>query len=381
MTRTASSHSRHCPKCRQPLRHVHRTEAERLASPATARYACTSEGCGWSGLLQQGAPRRKPSPVATLGAWTAAARGGVERLRSAIERSPVVLLAVGAGVVLTVLAGRHVAGETQPPRADGMILLAPGEHHDGDTPAADDPLLIQPDVRSHQTAVVGMLTVRNGCVWGQPGRNPYRGTVEEALVTARLPPEVVQRIALKAMQGQPDDRLEISNAGIRGIRHGRQFDAGNVAMTYGRTLCVNTQVNFKDGRVEPGSLYQATDSKGRDYAVMVPDVCGNVSVLGPWGERTRPVVGGVVGERERTNTPGRPTVLGVIGERPKPDLTPVPVLDQRRPRSFTASRLPNGPDALVTRTAINSVPEPSTLACVAAALAVMVLIRGRKTRT
>jgi hypothetical protein len=39
-------------------------------------------------------------------------------------------------------------------------------------------------------------------------------------------------------------------------------------------------VNFKRDHFERASLYQAADYRGRVHSVMIPDVCGNVSVLG-----------------------------------------------------------------------------------------------------
>lgn len=68
---------------------------------------------------------------------------------------------------------------------------------------------------------------------------------------------------------------------------GREFDPQRLLLTHGRTLCLNARVNFAPGHVEGADLYEATDARGRRHAVMVPDVCGNVSVLGERGERKR----------------------------------------------------------------------------------------------
>jgi hypothetical protein len=57
-------------------------------------------------------------------------------------------------------------------------------------------------------------------------------------------------------------------------------------MTYGRTLCVNTKVNFRPGHVEKAALYEVNDATGKRHSVMVPEVCGNVSVLSDRGRRT-----------------------------------------------------------------------------------------------
>jgi hypothetical protein len=69
------------------------------------------------------------------------------------------------------------------------------------------------------------------------------------------------------------------------VHDAREFDPKRVAMTFGRTLCVNTRVNFQPGHVERADLFEATDSLGNNYSVMVPYVCGNVSVLGERAER------------------------------------------------------------------------------------------------
>ena len=53
------------------------------------------------------------------------------------------------------------------------------------------------------------------------------------------------------------------------------------------TLCFNTRVNFHDGHVEKADMYEARDARGRDYAIMVPYVCNNVSVLAERRRRPR----------------------------------------------------------------------------------------------
>ena len=123
------------------------------------------------------------------------------------------------------------------------------------------------------------LALRQHCTWGQPGRSPYKGTVEEALRTAHVPESVVQKVAERVRLKNSNGRLVINNKSIRLVGSKRQFSSANVTMTYGRTLCVETKVHFKKGHSELADLYDATDEQGKRYAVMVPDVCGNVSVL------------------------------------------------------------------------------------------------------
>jgi hypothetical protein len=133
------------------------------------------------------------------------------------------------------------------------------------------------------------LQLRQDCAWGDPGRNPYRGTIEQALEGARLPPDVVTRLAGMIRAGEATDRLEITNDAIRAVHQYREYEPRSIAMTFGKTLCVNTRVNFKPGHMERADLYEVADASGATYSVMVPYVCGNVSVLGDRAERGDPI--------------------------------------------------------------------------------------------
>ncbi len=171
----------------------------------------------------------------------------------------------------------------------GARLFAPGEVFDGEALPAAHPLLVtamfpvETEPASSNTpppSTAAPLSLRRFCAWGRPGRMPYRGTVDEALRAVQLPPSVREQIVAAVADGHATARLVIGNDGIRAVAEPREFDPGRFAMTYGRTLCLGTRVNFKPGHVEMASLYEATDpASGRLYSVMVPDVCGNVSVL------------------------------------------------------------------------------------------------------
>lgn len=277
-----------CPACGRKVRRVHRTEddMESRFAESMARYRCVNERCGWNDLLPMhlpaAAPRARPrigrrrAPIGFAGVRNAG--------RQLLRAWPLLLAGVATAVVVSYRLPSNASPATD---AHSTLPLKTGEHHDGVEITADHPLLkaAQDPVSS---AGVQRLSLKQGCAWGLPGRNPYRGSVEQALVTAKLPAEVIQRISGKVSAGQLDDRLEITNAGIRSERdEQREFESRNVAMTYGNTLCVNTRVNFKRGHVERASLYEAADNKGNLYSVMVPDVCGNVSVLGARMERKR----------------------------------------------------------------------------------------------
>jgi hypothetical protein len=283
---------RPCPDCGAALQRVRRTDEERALAQAQglARYACQASACGWAGLLPASgraariAAARRPS-VAVPGlvrALVARARG--------TRWLPLALAAAAGGVMATVVL--QLATHSAPAQAQ----LVPGESHDGDALPASHPLLAMaatgvalseadaPAAAAAGSAPPGKattaLSLRRGCAWGKPGRNPYRGTVAQALSAARLPPEVIRAIAAQVSSGQPVDELVITPQQMRAQRSGRQFDPHNIAMTYGTTLCVGTRVNFVPGHSERAALYEARDKSGRNYAVMVPQVCGNVSVIG-----------------------------------------------------------------------------------------------------
>ena len=88
---------------------------------------------------------------------------------------------------------------------------------------------------------------------------PYRGTVDEALRAVQIPTAVRQQIVAAVANGHASERLTIANDGIRALSSGREFDPRRFAMSYGRTLCLGTRVNFKPGHVEPASLFEAQD--------------------------------------------------------------------------------------------------------------------------
>jgi hypothetical protein len=253
----------HCPVCGMSLTRVHRDALDRWVSlfRSVHRYRCGQ--CHWEGLLGRDGPAPAPKAVTwrsrllwmTLGAVCAlgAVQGARWALRAQDQRPAAV-------------AGPAVEAEQAPPGAD-----------------FDGEMLPPTDVRVQQNR--SPLALRRSCAWGVPGGNPYRGTVTQALQAAGLPAEVVRDIAERAEHGWTATQVEITRTGIRTLDHRREFGAQIPAMAFGSTLCFDTRVNFKPGHVEYATLYESADSQGRTYTVMVPFVCGNVSVLGQRGER------------------------------------------------------------------------------------------------
>jgi hypothetical protein len=230
------------------------------------RFRCVSADCGWEGIISTD---WMPHSVRTQSAMTWFAR--------------LTWMVVGVAVALVGMSALKMYRNVRPTKAPVAVvaeaepLLVPsGVSHDGvDLPPSDPRVIGNPS----------SLSLRRGCAWGVPGRSPYKGTVSQALSGARLPPEVVRKVEAMVARGVVSEQLEISRDAIRTVSGKRQFDTNIVAMGFGSTLCFGTRVNFEPGHVERADLYDATDADGARFAVMVPYVCGNVSVLAERAER------------------------------------------------------------------------------------------------
>jgi len=332
-----------CAQCGQPLGRIRRLPQDAHRS-GLRRYRCNGQaghaGCGWEGLLPLLA--RPVQERRRQLAW--------RRLRKGLARTAAFAALAGVGLAAAALVVKGSAPAPAPTRAAALGVSDDGQ------PLPQRHALRQLSALAVSDAVLANtvapeltpLGLRHSCAWGKPGRNPYRGTVEQALYSAALAPEVVQAIAQQVKAGKPVDWLDISNSGVRAERSGREFSTRNIAMTYGMSLCLGTRVNFEPGHHERAALYEATDKNGRKVAVMVPEVCGNVSIIGESTARKRPA-GRLVssaGLPEDTDDSVRwmPAVLNWDPFLPAP----------QRGGSAVAGAAAGG----------NTVPEPGTLACV-----------------
>lgn len=286
-----------CQDCGGPLRRVHRRRQDRGAHVPAAlrRYRCRNLTCVWEGLVDRDVAEGTtpighavvlPTP---LNAPITSHKTRAAFLPRRVRKAAVSLSLLGLGA-LAATAMHFWPADVDPhwPRTARGQLIALGESYDGDDLVDKHPLNQSPlpdatgptlDAPVGKSVPAHRLALRQHCTWGQPGRSPYRGTVQEALRAAQLPEVVVQKVAAQVGAHDSAGRLVINNKSIRLVGSKRQFSAANVTMTYGRTLCVETKVHFKRGHRELADLYEASDDKGQRYAVMVPDVCGNVSVL------------------------------------------------------------------------------------------------------
>ena len=332
-----------CPRCGGKTTRVHRRATDHWFAAARRepllRFECRSAACGWSGL-------RAPD----------AAPGG-DRRRPLVAGALLALL-VGAAAVglVAITADRWLPGsDAEPASAQGTAALRP-QFQDAATqvpPAgwhAVGEILPSDDAR-HVGHAAG-LQLRHGCTWGVPGRDPYRGTAEQALQAAGLPADAVRAIAQRIRSGESDGVVTLAREGIQSADGQRQFGRRLVASTYGMTLCFDTLVNFAEGHVERAPLFEFTSADGRRFSVIVPEVCGNVGVisdqpsagivLGERAERAaNPVAQGAMGPP--TTTPVAPPQAGPYGARVtaappppraggRPDFAPVPPTGGPSPR-------------------------------------------------
>jgi len=212
-------------------------------------------------------------------------------------------------------------------------------------------------------AVAASLTAASPCHWNKPGATPYRGPVMQSVSQALarytdIPADAAAQITSKARLLQPDTLVTITRDGVESP----DGTATNLRdMHYGKDrLCAGPveRSAWKDTHAEPAFVYCSGE-----HCIAVPIVCGNVSRIDykPMiSERAEPLL-----------RPGFEPEGGYL-ERPIPQ--PIPRLGfEPDQRGFTPSPMPRP---------INppySVPEPSSMALLLAALASMVISTARRT--
>jgi hypothetical protein len=326
--------------------------------PTRGYRCCSLGGCGWEGTLavesrreRRRARERVVRRAAThfvfgavIGLAAVAAGAVVEPYRTF---APTSLLANNARTIPFGVSdfGRPLP-ENHPflqANVDGVVrVLEPAS-------SAAATWQLGPVANLAATAAFAPLSLRQDCAWGDPGRNPYSGTVQQALQAARLPADVVALLERKIRDHEASDRLEIRNDEIRAVQSGTVFEPRAIKMTYGKTLCLNSRVNFHPGHVERADLYEVADARGTTYSVMVPYVCGNISVLGPRG-KTGEVAQGVLASKAE------------------------------QPRSGGGQRVHNrfGGPGETTSSRVNSVPEPETWTILLGSLALLAWFTRRQ---
>ncbi len=377
-----STPSNPCPHCGQRLRRTRRLNADIARNDALGlrRYRCVEAACGWQGLLAQGHRRQRCAAVAVPASTAAPVAVATPRSwRQLLWLLVGAAAAVTVPIVLVLMMGLGHWFERQ-----SLHGLPQGDSHDGRPLPARHALQAwlpaEDAALADQASGEPALALREGCAWGQPGRNPYKGSTEQALRLARLPPEVVRQVAQMRRARDVTDRLEIRTGAIRAVHSQREYNPRSFAMTFGRTLCIDARVNFAPGHVERADLYEARDASGRLHAVMVPDVCGNVSVLGARGQRVaKPQLTAAL-VAQGGPAPWLADVSGGQGAHTRIGwLADLRHLLGMAPDDEGWARAPRQAVAL-GQAGLQEVPEPGSLACVLAALAALAAVARARRR-
>lgn len=110
------------------------------------------------------------------------------------------------------------------------------------------------------------------CSWNSPGRNPYRGSVSDAVTRyVDIPLPVRTRLIAKIEGRQADDTVAIMRDSIAGNDH---YDPQIADMHFGqRTVCASVaRDGWSDTAREPAKVY-CVDG----HCLIVPQICGNIS--------------------------------------------------------------------------------------------------------
>jgi hypothetical protein len=134
------------------------------------------------------------------------------------------------------------------------------------------------------------------CSWDTPGHNPFKGSPVAAIMSyEQIPMADRLSLAARVQAGRrPDDTPDITATGISSVRYKYITDVHD--MHFGRSgSCKSvTRFGWAPGAVQPAKSYFA----GK-YAIIIPNVCGNIS----WAMREVPIVTQSVDGRSVKNIP------------------------------------------------------------------------------
>lgn len=241
------------------------------------------------------------------------------------------------------------------------------------------------------TLVAGAVVataMMSSCSWNSPGRNPYRGSVREAVSRyIDIPAPVRAQLIAKIERGQPDDRAAITRDSIVG-----KYDYASeiTDVHFGqRTICASVNRDeWPETAREPAAVYCV-----EDQCLIVPQTSGNISRVrrtdGSGATADQPPVAG----QATLAPPARP---GEVRSASADDVAMADAVAQAvgmpgsgPGASFTspfgaASRAPDladrTPGAGTELTQPSPVPEPATIGLLAAGLAVVLFAVRRRGR-
>lgn len=124
------------------------------------------------------------------------------------------------------------------------------------------------------TSASAVSMAQQECSWSNPGANPYRGTISDA-VSFYLDIPAATRETLKARitAGQADELVEIGKYSVRSST-GAFYAPQITDMHFGPNLVCNniTRTRWPENMVQKAAMY--CEDK---YCVIIPFICGNIS--------------------------------------------------------------------------------------------------------
>ncbi|GGY02749.1 PEP-CTERM sorting domain-containing protein [Massilia dura] len=231
------------------------------------------------------------------------------------------------------------------------------------------------------------------CSWNQPGRNPYRGSVTEAVSRyVDIPAPVRTQLIARIESGRADDTVAIMRDSIAGKY---DYSPRITGMHFGqRTVCETvTRNGWSAAAREPATVYCVGEQ-----CLIVPKICGNISRVqrvagggsgagGPKaGAATPPQVDAIpVAEPAFTRVASPDDVAAAdamaqtVASEPQPALLPLAGF-QSPFGAVTYGMGGHTPGPGTEHTQLSPVPEPATLGMIGAGLALLAGMARRRAR-
>lgn len=124
------------------------------------------------------------------------------------------------------------------------------------------------------TSAQAVTMSQRDCSWDNPGADPYRGNVSDAVdYFIEIPKDIRTTLKTRITAHQPDEEVAITKYAVRSYT-GAFYSPVISDMHFGPNLVCNsvTRHRWPENMVQPAEIY----CEGR-YCIIVPRICGNIS--------------------------------------------------------------------------------------------------------